>query len=345
MAELAKHIEVLLLSNDCVIVPEFGGFMAHHATAMYNEEEGLFLPPSRTLGFNPQLKINDSLLVQSYVEAYDISYPEALRLINEEVEEIKQCVENEGECELRNIGILRMNNEGNYDFQPCQAGILSPALYALNSFEFDMLQGVKPVVSAQTSPTIADDVDIFGNDSDKQTDEPKVIKININSLKQYASAAAILLLFILFSAPLGEMNHTRSSLCSVDSSILQKFMPTIETTDCGPEFLKPHQEVAVADTVNNDSAVATTKVEHQDEQSAIDMYVIVLASQVSRTNAEIFINKLHNDGIADARMLEKGSSRKVICGSYTNESAAHSAICTINAEGNYSDAWVLHVTE
>lgn len=75
MIELERHIEILLLENDCVIVPDLGGFMAHHCEARYDAEDHLFLPPQRTLGFNPQLKLNDSLLAQSYVEAYDISYP------------------------------------------------------------------------------------------------------------------------------------------------------------------------------------------------------------------------------------------------------------------------------
>ena len=47
--------------------------MAHHIEARYDEADGTFLPPLRTLGFNPQLTMNDSLLVQSYIEAYDRS--------------------------------------------------------------------------------------------------------------------------------------------------------------------------------------------------------------------------------------------------------------------------------
>ena len=34
MIELAKHIEVLLLENDCVIVPGLGGFIAHSEGAL-----------------------------------------------------------------------------------------------------------------------------------------------------------------------------------------------------------------------------------------------------------------------------------------------------------------------
>ena len=55
MIELAQHIEALLLENDCVIVPNFGGFVAHYAPATYVKEEHLFLPPTRIIGFNSQL--------------------------------------------------------------------------------------------------------------------------------------------------------------------------------------------------------------------------------------------------------------------------------------------------
>ena len=106
MIELERHIEVLLLNNDCVIIPNFGGFMVHHVEARYDEKDHIFLPPYRTLGFNPQLKMNDSLLAQSYIEAYDISYPEAIKRIESEVDELNQILDNEGEYELNDIGNL-----------------------------------------------------------------------------------------------------------------------------------------------------------------------------------------------------------------------------------------------
>ena len=89
MKDLAKHIEILLLNNDCVIVPHLGGFIAHYVPAKYDEADSLFLPPMRTVGFNPQLTINDSLLAQSYADAYDISIPEALQRIEQIVKGVK----------------------------------------------------------------------------------------------------------------------------------------------------------------------------------------------------------------------------------------------------------------
>jgi len=92
------------------------------------------------VGFNHALKLNDSLLAQSYVEAYDISYPEALRRIEQDTEELKQVLQNEGEYSLRNLGRLSLNNEGQYVFEPCEAGLLTPSLYGLSGFEFKLIQ-------------------------------------------------------------------------------------------------------------------------------------------------------------------------------------------------------------
>ena len=113
--------------------------MAHYTTARFDERDFSFLPPTRTVGFNPLLKINDSLLAQSYVEAYDISYPEALCRIEQETEEMKQILEREGKYELKDLGTLFINDEGHYTFEPCEAGLLTPALYGLSCFELKRL--------------------------------------------------------------------------------------------------------------------------------------------------------------------------------------------------------------
>ena len=139
MIELERHIEILLLNNDCVIIPNFGGFMAHYCEAHYDIRDNSFLPPTRSIGFNPQLKITDSLLAQSYVEAYDISYPEAVRRIEKETDEMKQILDNDGYFELTDIGTLKISQEGRYTFEPCEAGLLTPNLYGLGSFQMPVL--------------------------------------------------------------------------------------------------------------------------------------------------------------------------------------------------------------
>ncbi|WP_455674077.1 HU domain-containing protein [Phocaeicola sp.] len=148
MIELARHIEILLLENDCVIVPELGGFIAHYQPAHYVESENIYLPPMRTIGFNPQLTINDGLLAQSYMQAHHTDFPDATRMIAKEVEGLKDILYKEGCAEIDGIGKLYYTIHGTYEFHPYENGVLSPGLYILHSFVITQLREEHSVVAA-----------------------------------------------------------------------------------------------------------------------------------------------------------------------------------------------------
>ena len=154
MIELTRHIEILLLENDCVIVPELGGFITHHQPAHYEEDEGVYLPPSRTVAFNPQLTMNDGLLVQSFMQAYHLDYTDALRMMNEEVDQLKKMLYQEGIVDMEGIGKLHCNIYGTYEFQPNANGILAPSLYALDTFPITMLPTVSAIIQ-ETEDTVS----------------------------------------------------------------------------------------------------------------------------------------------------------------------------------------------
>ena len=142
MIELSKHIEFLLLENDCVIVPELGGFIAHYQPAHYEEEEGVYLPPYRTVGFNPELTMNDGLLTQSFMHSYHTDFPDATRIIISKVEEMKDILYREGLVELHGIGKLHYTIYNTFEFHPNEQGVISPSLYALETFSIQPLSAV-----------------------------------------------------------------------------------------------------------------------------------------------------------------------------------------------------------
>jgi len=137
MISLSRHIELLLLEHNCVIVPGLGGFIANTASAVYNdgpEGDKLFIPPYRTIGFNPQLQVNDGLLVQSYMQAYDASYPAAYLQMEKEVEQLNMQLNLFGEYNLEGIGTLHKSLGQNIILTSPEAGILTPSLYGTYSF-------------------------------------------------------------------------------------------------------------------------------------------------------------------------------------------------------------------
>ena len=195
MIELAQHIEVLLLENDCVIVPGLGGFVAHYTPAMRVAEENVFLPPTRIIGFNPQLKMNDGLLVQSYMAVYDTDFSDATRIVEKEVAYIFTALHEEGKVDLPNIGELRYSIHGIYDFVPYDHKITTPYLYGLDSFEMQELAELK---KPYMEKTIRYSVPVVPEDKKRRFE----IKFNRSYLSNAVAMIAVVALFFFLSTPI-----------------------------------------------------------------------------------------------------------------------------------------------
>ena len=309
MIELERHIEILLLNNDCVIVPDLGGFMAHRVDARYDESEGTFLPPLRTLGFNPQLKMNDSLLVQSYIEAYDISYPEALRRIESEVAELRQHLETEGEYDLCDIGLLRLNVEGALEFEPCEAGILTPQLYGLSSFELKPLECLAPKAEEVPAESAAIDEKVIGRSNER------AITIKMSWLRNVAAVAAAALAFFMISDPVS------NSQVEVQQS----------------SFIPIHSKPTVVSSTPQSATDTAAEQSHNE-----GAFCLVLASQVGQRNANAFVDQLRSEGFVDAATLQSKSMLRVVYGNYATESDAYQSLRTLRAKSkHFAEAWVM----
>lgn len=77
MLRIITHIERLLLTHDCVILPKFGGFVLQTLPATYQEEEHLFRPMRKEVMFNVTLQHTDGLLSESYMQTYGVDYRKA----------------------------------------------------------------------------------------------------------------------------------------------------------------------------------------------------------------------------------------------------------------------------
>lgn len=354
MINLNRHIEILLLSNDCVIIPDFGGFMAHHLEASYDSENEIFLPPLRTIGFNSQLKMNDSLLVQSYVEAYDISYPEALSRIEDEVNELKQHLENENEYELTGIGKLSIDENGKYAFEPCEAGLATPEYYGLDSFSFLKINTVKEqkgVVNTfqkeNTLPVPENETVKIALQPNEEPEKAKIISIRVSMLRNIAAACIIVVVFFLFSTPLGNSKSTLLTESNIDTGILYKIIPSdiISTT---PLKLKENKKIKQTANLSDSSVRIKNKIS-KIQPTALgnteNDYSIVVASHTTRTNAIAYVNRLKNQGFISARILLNHGTAKVIIGHYPHQQDAQDALNKINDKEEFAGSWIVRIKD
>lgn len=352
MIELQRHIEILLLTNDCVIVPGLGGFMAHHIEARFDEEDNTFVPPLRTLGFNQNLTMNDSLLVQSYIECYDVSYPEALRRIEDEVNELRQHLQAEGQYELNDIGVLSLNGEGNIEFHPCEAGILTPSLYGLGTFEMAPLKKPEviaveaPVMDSQTllaeTQTAEAETQQEAEDSENVTEEPeRTIVIKMSWLRNAVAVAAAVLAFFMIGTPVSNSN--------LDSGLQQSSIIPLSTQKASTTWEEQlDANTNVAANTETDVAAATTEPEvaKSDTEATIiqpkEEYCIVLASQVSQKNADSFMELLNEKGFNEA-YITNVRFRRVVYGHFATKDDALNQLRQLRQQSRklFGEGWVM----
>lgn len=360
------------MSNDCVIVPGLGGFVTHKINARYDEDDCIFLPPIRTLGFNPQLQINDSLLVISYVEAFDISYPEALRMIEAEVEELKQRLATEGNYEMNGIGNLYLNKEGVVVFEPCEAGVLTPDLYALSSFDFARLPiETTPVIAKEaaintetTEPATTSTTESYATESEANDissdsdDDDNYIHISATWLKAAVTAAAALLIAIILISPNEAVNGCYSQMSTWSTKLIQKLMPkdtNTETLRIQPQIKpipvqKARKETSAIKAETAKKGIETAKKGIEAANKGIetakvmpDYYTIVLASSITEKNANSYIQTLKNKGYNDAEVYDNGHIIRVVYGSFTSEQGAQDSLRKLRDSEDFQEAWVLNI--
>ena len=75
--DIIHYISRLLFRYDCVIVPDFGGFIANYNSANYRSDIHLFAPPSKEIAFNSNLTSSDGLLANHIATCNKCSYNEA----------------------------------------------------------------------------------------------------------------------------------------------------------------------------------------------------------------------------------------------------------------------------
>lgn len=395
--ELEKHIEVLLLDNDCVIVPGLGGFMAHHVDARFDKDSNMFLPPLRTLGFNPKLDMNDSLLAQSYVEAYDISYPEALKKIDSEVAELKRTLEIEGRYELDNIGVIVINDEGNYEFEPCEAGVLTPELYGLAEVEIQSLRNeavADDVASFVALPTAgvtcmssslgsecgvkgvnAGAFSTVGAMEEKANSDDRVISVKVSVLRNIVAVACAVVAFFMLATPISNDAYgDGKKMGNIGNGLLYNLIPkdggvqNVQLSGSEDANLKNGYSVVKSQNARWSTERKDAQLESKSETSGVsvkpvttnardlkknndlqdgrdkNIYCIVLACRITKSNAEAFVERLHAEGYSKAHIEgEAGNSLKVVYGSYSSEENALSELKSFRNKDVFKDAWIYYV--
>ena len=117
MASVAEYIKQLLYEHDCVVVPEFGGFLApFHPAGVYGG--GQLMPAHKRLVFNEVLQFDDGLLISSLARGEGRSREEALLKIRSFTLHVRSELRHRKSYVLEGMGLFTLSDEDRLQFRP-----------------------------------------------------------------------------------------------------------------------------------------------------------------------------------------------------------------------------------
>lgn len=149
MISIEQIIGDLLLRNNCVIVPGFGGFVANQVSAKIDYANGIMLPPKKSVLFNRQLMNNDGLLIKEFSTANEIDYSTAEKAIKDTVSAWNISLANGERITLDRVGFIFLDAEKNICFEQDRFFNLLLSSYGLGKVHFIADQEVKYVQHIQ----------------------------------------------------------------------------------------------------------------------------------------------------------------------------------------------------
>ncbi len=137
--KISNHIFNLLQEHDCVIVPNFGAFVARNISAKISSDGSKIFPPNKEITFNKSLVKNDGLLINRISSSENISYEVADDKLNRWVIKSHKKLKKQGYFEIKNIGSISLKKD-KYIFIPSQNSIFLKSSYGLNSIDSPQIE-------------------------------------------------------------------------------------------------------------------------------------------------------------------------------------------------------------
>lgn len=281
--EISHYIKEILLLNDCVIIPEFGGFVANYKPASI--ENNQFFPPSKEVSFNNKLISNDGLLINYISETEEIDYFNAKQKLENFVDETMLTLERNRNVYFEGVGYLHYDSRENLQFEPQLKQNLLVESYGLQNFSYEKLyqrQMPKPAFKVEYR-------------------EPVPVIFEKRKLKKLVIAIPLLIALALIP-----MKHNKEYLSRSDMGMWETLMQSTPATP-----------VQVQEQNSTENAISVTSAE-----TASFKYFIIGGSFKSDENASKYIEQLKAQGYDGKNLgVFNGLNRVAMKGFATMEEA------------------------
>ena len=333
MENLVKNISRLIAHHNCVIMPGVGAFLAHRVPACYNATEKVFMPPHRALAFNPQVTVDDALLLSEYMGDGTMSYEEANECLHSDIDALRLKLADTGILYFGDLGTFKMDIDGKISFTPNENSIDDPYNYGFEPLAIAPLKELKK----------------------------KDIVIKRSNISKYISAVAAAIVAIFVLIPIGSSIYNDDAQLSVAGfAPVEKSVRPVAVTPVSDAVceIAPVEETVTAHIFTTSEASpaveeaqivepqapvtivadATAQEVKEEVKEISRQYSIIVASTPNPDKAQLAITELSRKMQADYQVVQGDRRFRIAIESYETEADANAALERIQA--TFSDAWV-----
>lgn len=319
MDEIALHIDFLLHTNDCIIVPGLGGFVVNTSEIERNGLWGIDSPTCELI-FNNKLTYNDGLLAESLMRTNHISYESAIKRIEKACKALKETLQKQEEVAWSNLGTFQLNNENEPFFLPNKSYV-RPSFFGLTNSR------LKP-------PSL-----LTTKDSDNENALP--LKIFV----RYATRGiAVALLFFFMVVSYTNFGPKNQQADMVSPSLI--FKSEKPKTGSATHQKVSNESTSNANSITQDNVAVPSAT--ANENSTLNLpaatksyYIIVGVYEVSDV-AHTILSNLKKQGFTEASILKRSGRLDVYTASFSDESEAQLFLKEVHQKyPAYKDAWLL----
>ena len=278
------------------------------------------MPPHRELGFNPNVMVDDALLLSEYVTAENTTYDKAEKSLSRDIASLRRVLSSKGVCCFGELGTFHMNINGEISFVPNENAIDDPENYGLEPLAIPLLSQC----------------------------QEKTIVIKQRDFSRYIAVAAAVILAFFFVMPVSDSAYEQGMQASIAQLAVKA--PAVEEIVVEQES---YSISPIADTVTENiytepqeivAEVTETVVEEPMQEVVEEVvpqntYSIIVASLPNAQKAQLAITELSRKMKTEYTVVVGDGRHRISVADYSSEAEANEALSAI--QSTFPDAWVL----
>ena len=320
--KINKYISLLLCEHNCVVIPDFGGFVANYESAQIDSRSHFMYAPKKSIVFNKSLQNNDGLLVNEIASCEGLTFKQAKKELDKYVLDLKESLKLYKKIFIEEVGTLLYTSEGNILFVQSNSHNHLLDSFGLSTVQYPAIQ--RTSVQEQFEEKI------------KHLDKKHLT----SNKKVWLKAAAVLLPLFMVSA-LGISNKEKIQTTYANLSPFSSSTTEIVETKKSYSLNK----FDIESPTNDIEQVVISFYEAKDNMVTtpidLDKHFIIAGAFSSEKNAQKMIAKLKGANFGNSKIVNQSHSGlyRVCYDGFRNSSEALSALRKIKKSN--PSAWLL----